>query len=197
MFIFVLSHHPLFCFFSDVQALDKSKYRDGLRAVRKHIPKLEQDLRLLQSQAELNCKSNGDSIEHTPETVSDTIKSNAISSLNLENLGDSKDAEHWSDDSSTMDTGMSSDSEDLSDMFETESDTEADQKMEQPLYLKEFENFATETEGETEDLHDQLRQISMDSKQARVLEKDVNSPEFDEVDRLFLRSALLLKKRRR
>ena len=175
-----------------MQALDKSKYRDGLQAVRKHIPKLEQDLRLLQSQAKLSCKNNGDSVEHVQETISDTSKSKAMS----------KDAgrvgEHWSDDSSPMDTGMSSDSEDLSDMFETESDTEADEEMEEPpLYLKEFEKFAGETAGETEDLHDQLREISMDSKQAKILEEDVNSPEFDAVDRLFLRSASLLKKRRR
>lgn len=168
-----------------MQALDKSKYRDGLRAVRRHIPKLEQDLRLLQSQAKLNCRSNGDSVEHVQETVAINTKDAA------------RISEHWSDDSSQMDTGMSSDSEDLSDMFETESDTEADEKMEQPLYLKEFEKFAAETEGETEDLHDQLRQISMDTKQAKMLEKDVDSPEFDEVDRLFLRSASLLKKRRR
>lgn len=183
-----------------MQALDKSKHRDGLRAVRKHIPKLEQNLRLLQSQAELNCKRNGDSVELVQETVSDTNKSKAISSLNLKNLGDSDDvervSEHWSDDSSPIE-GMSSDSEDLSDMFETDNDTEADEKMEQPLYLKEFEKIAAETEGETEDLHDQLRQISMDSKQAKILEKDVNSPEFDEFDRLFLRSASLLKKRRK
>lgn len=183
------------------KALDKSKYRDGLRAVRKHIPKLEQDLRLLQSQAKLNSKSNGDFIEHVQESVDDTDKSKAISSLGLENLDESKEAlrvsKQWSDDSSPMDTGMSSDSEDLSDMFETDSDSEADEKMKQPLYLKEFENFAAETEGKTEDLYDQLRQVSMDSKQAKTLEKDVNSPEFDEVDRLFLRSASLLKKRRR
>ncbi|XP_022961736.1 uncharacterized CRM domain-containing protein At3g25440, chloroplastic isoform X2 [Cucurbita moschata] len=148
------------------KALDKSKYRDGLQAVRKHIPKLEQDLRLLQSQAKLSCKNNGDSVEHVQETISDTR--------------------------------MSSDTEDLSDMFETESDTEADEETEEPpLYLKEFEKFAGKTAGDTEDLHDQLREISMDSKQAKILEEDVNSPEFDEVDRLFLRSASLLKKRRR
>lgn len=29
------------------QALDKSKYRDGLRAVRRYIPRLEQDLELV------------------------------------------------------------------------------------------------------------------------------------------------------
>ena len=186
----------------DLQALDKSKYRDGLRAVRKHIPKLEQELRFLQSQAKLNCKSNGESVEHMQETVDDTNKSKAISSLNLENLDDSSNAmrsvsKDWSDDSSPIDTGMSSDSEDLSDMFETDIDSEADEKMEKPLFLKEFENFAAETEDEIEDLSDQLRQISMDSKQAKILENDVNSPEFDEVDRLFLRSASLLKKKRR
>lgn len=186
----------------DLQALFKSKYRDGLRAVRKHIPKLEQELRLLQSQATLNCKSNGDSVEHMQETVNDSNKSKVISSLNLEILDDSTNAvrvsNDWSDDSSPVDTGISSDSEDLSDMFETDIDSEADEKMEKPLFLKEFEKFAAETEeDEMEDLSDQLRQISMDSKQAKILENDVNSPEFDEVDRLFLRSASLLKKKRR
>ncbi|KAA0064791.1 putative CRM domain-containing protein [Cucumis melo var. makuwa] len=184
------------------KALFKSKYRDGLRAVRKHIPKLEQELRLLQSQATLNCKSNGDSVEHMQETVNDSNKSKVISSLNLEILDDSTNAvrvsNDWSDDSSPVDTGISSDSEDLSDMFETDIDSEADEKMEKPLFLKEFEKFAAETEeDEMEDLSDQLRQISMDSKQAKILENDVNSPEFDEVDRLFLRSASLLKKKRR
>ncbi|KAK8565126.1 hypothetical protein V6N13_020249 [Hibiscus sabdariffa] len=46
------------------KAMDKSKYMDGLRDVRKYVRKLEQDLELLQAQA----TNNTNPMQHVPNT---------------------------------------------------------------------------------------------------------------------------------
>ncbi|KAE8692115.1 calmodulin-like protein 3-like [Hibiscus syriacus] len=151
------------------KALDKSKYRDGLRAVRKYIPKLEQDLELLRAR------------------VATCSRSNKLKEI----LDESK--EHSENESKT-DLLMASDSEDLSDIFETESNSETE---EQPLFLDDFDKFPGESDGEPQDFEDHLRKISMNSRVPTASEEDANTPNFDEVYRIFLRAASLLKKRRR
>ncbi|KAG6630970.1 hypothetical protein CIPAW_13G058100 [Carya illinoinensis] len=153
------------------KALDKSIYRDGLRAVRKYIPKLEQDLKLLQTQGSSKFKSK----------ISDKLRE--ILDGNKECSGD--------------DPIMASDSEDLSDIFETESETETEEKVERPLYLDAFEKFPVENDREPEDFGMHLRQISMESKSAKSVKKESDLTNFDEVDRIFMHAASLLKKKRR
>ncbi|KAE8038093.1 hypothetical protein FH972_010636 [Carpinus fangiana] len=183
------------------KALDKSKYRDGLRAVRKYIPKLEQDLELLQEQAKNMAENKTDAGKENEGTEIGSIDSGSCSNLQLKNSDKLKEIldgnEQCSEDDSLMDTGLASDSEDLSDIFETESDTETLDQVQRPLYLDEFEKFPVEIDKEPEDFEDHLRQISIDSKKEKELEKNSDLPNFDEVDQIFLRAASLLKKKRR
>ncbi|XP_038703078.1 uncharacterized CRM domain-containing protein At3g25440, chloroplastic isoform X2 [Tripterygium wilfordii] len=174
------------------KALDKSKYRDGLRAVRKYIPRLKQEFELLQAQAERN---GTDAVEDIPKT--DAVVSGRMQSNNAERLQEIVEgAEECSDDNPSIDSGMSSDSEDLSDIFETDSGTETEEKTERRLYLDVFEKFPTDDQ-ESENFEEHLRSISADSKKAQSLDKDLGLPNFDEVDRMFLRAASLLKKKKR
>ena len=196
---YVCSHTPFYSLFFPIQALDKSKNRDGLRAVRKYIPKLKQDLELLRAQSKSVPENKTDAIQGIEGAEIGSIDSKSCSNLQLNKSDKLKEIldKECSEDGPMMDKGMASDSEDLSDIFETESDTETEDKVERPLYLEEFENFPVESEGECEDFEEHLRQISVDSKNVKSWEKDSDSPNFDEVDRIFLRAASLLKKKRR
>ncbi|OMO65300.1 hypothetical protein CCACVL1_21562, partial [Corchorus capsularis] len=160
-------------------ALDKSKYRDGLRAVRRHIPKLEQDLELLRAQAE----NRPNPMQHMQNPDDDNVDSKNISSMQFEGSNKMKEildeSKELSENESSTDSLMASDSEDLSDIFETESDTETEDREERPLYLDEFDKFPVESNGEPEHFEEHLRQISMGSKVPTVSEKD--SPNFDEM----------------
>ncbi|KAF8006818.1 hypothetical protein BT93_K0970 [Corymbia citriodora subsp. variegata] len=183
------------------KALDKSKYRDGLRAVRKYIPRLEQDLELLQAQAQDKVEVNKESVGEIQTTDVGGISSTGKSKLQLVNseklreiLGGNDES---IDDESNMDLGIESDSEDLSDIFETETEADSEDKGEEDLFLDIFDKFPVETAGESEKFEDHLHQISVDTSNAKPLGKDTDSPDLDEVDRLFLRAASLLKKRRR
>ncbi|XP_004290124.1 PREDICTED: uncharacterized CRM domain-containing protein At3g25440, chloroplastic-like [Fragaria vesca subsp. vesca] len=182
------------------KALDKSKYMDGLRAVRKHIPKLEQDLELLRAQAKRKVEFSSDAIEETPEGIQ-SVESGSSSNINLEPSDKLKEildrAKEIPEDDPVTDEDMASDSEDLSDIFETDSEKESENKVQRPLYLEEFEKFLVESDGEPDDFEDHLRQISMDSKKAKSPNENAGLPNFDEVDRIFLRAASLLKKKRR
>ncbi|KAK9268328.1 hypothetical protein L1049_000076 [Liquidambar formosana] len=95
-----------------------------------------------------------------------------------------------------LDSDMVSDSDALSDIFETDSDTETEEKAKRPLYLNEFEKFPVESDGESKDFKMHMHQISTDSKKAESLGKDTELPDLDEVDRMFLRAASLLKKKK-
>ncbi|XVF81307.1 hypothetical protein PTKIN_Ptkin15bG0144900 [Pterospermum kingtungense] len=179
------------------KALDKSKYRDGLRAVRKYIPRLEQELELLRAQAE----NKPDSMQNMQGADDNNVDSRKISSMRFEGSNKLKEildeSKELSENESSTDSLMASDSEDLSDIFETESDSETEKREERSLYLDEFDKFPVESDGEPEDFEEHFRQISTGSKVPTASKKDVNSPNFDEVDLIFLRAASLLKKKRR
>ncbi|KAK3031853.1 hypothetical protein RJ639_035990 [Escallonia herrerae] len=183
------------------KALDKSKYRDGLRAVRKYIPRLEQDLELLQAKAANRTDYKMRASEETQVAIDNADNPGGISRVQpessdkLRELIAGDDGCHEDDDPTKEDPDMGSDSEALSDIFETESDTDNDEKVERPLYLNEFKKFPVQSGGHT-DFEEHLRQISADSKKAKSLDND-NEPELDEVDRLVLQAASLLKKKRR
>ncbi|XP_030472764.1 uncharacterized CRM domain-containing protein At3g25440, chloroplastic isoform X3 [Syzygium oleosum] len=183
------------------KALDKSKYRDGLRAVRKYLPRLEQDLELLEAQAQNKVEVKKEADGEIQATDIGGISSTGKSKLQLANseklreiLGGNDESV---DDDSNMESGVESDSEDLSDIFETETEADSEDKREEDLFLDIFDKFPVETAREPEDFEDHLRQISVDTRNAKTLGKDADSPDLDEVDRLFLRAASLLKKRKR
>lgn len=184
-----------------MQALDKSIYRDGLRAVRKYIPRLEQDLEFLEAQAKMQAESRTDAAEDFQNTDISSSNSQGSSKLQPANSDKLKELLAGNNESSEEETLTDSDtescSEALSDIFESDSDTDAKEKAEQPLYLNEFEKFPVENAGEPEDFEEHLRQISADSRKAKSLEKDEDVPQLDEVDQIFLRAASLLKKKRR
>ncbi|XP_034700885.1 uncharacterized CRM domain-containing protein At3g25440, chloroplastic [Vitis riparia] len=183
------------------KALDKSKYRDGLRAVRKYIPRLEGDLELLQAQAKMQAENKTEAVEDFQNANIDSINSQGISNLQPENSDKLRELlagnNESSEEESLTDSGTESCSEALSDIFESDSDTDTKEKAEQLLYLNEFEKFPVESDGEPEDFEEHLRQISADSRKAKSLEKDADLPQLDEVDQMFLRAASLLKKKRR
>ncbi|KAH9603227.1 hypothetical protein KSS87_004838 [Heliosperma pusillum] len=172
------------------KALDKSKHRDALRAVRRYIPRLEQELELLRAQYQ-------NREDHASEQPRDSSKvdpgddyhaaipsSELAPSNKLKALMDQYKNTVEEDDSMS-DTGMGSESEDLSEMFETDSDNEGN--AERPLYLHQFDKFPAN--NSKEDLH----LMSMDQK--RIENADL--ADFDEVDQIFIRAAELLRKKRK
>lgn len=184
------------------KALDKSKYRDALRAVKKYIPSLEQELELLRAQAESKAETRSNGIEDVQNSQIDNMDSGDISSIQAgcsdrlkEIINENKE---YSDGDSLTDLDMETDSENLSDIFETDSGTEIEEKVERPLYIEQFEKFPVENDKKTEDFDDHLRQISANSRRTKLSGEDMDSsPNFDEVDRMFLRAASLLRKKRR
>ena len=71
--------------FSSLQALDKSKYRDALRAVRRYIPRLEQELEILRAQFKSSAESNTDAAEAIQNSGRESIESGSISNFQLQN----------------------------------------------------------------------------------------------------------------
>ncbi|KAG6680732.1 hypothetical protein I3843_13G049100 [Carya illinoinensis] len=179
------------------KALDKSIYRDGLRAVRKYIPKLEQDLKLLQTQGKSVAENKTDAVEGIEGTEIGSIDLKGSSKFKSKISDKLREILDGNKECSGDDPIMASDSEDLSDIFETESETETEEKVERPLYLDAFEKFPVENDREPEDFGMHLRQISMESKSAKSVKKESDLTNFDEVDRIFMHAASLLKKKRR
>lgn len=181
------------------KALDKSKYRDGLRAVRKYIPKLEQDLELLRAQAGERAQSRTDGVSDKENTNIDNVDSGNISNLPLECSGKLKEildrGKELSDGETTSESDFASDSEDLSDIFETDSETETKHEEKENLYLDRFKNFPVESDGEHEGFEEHLRKISS-SRKPTPLKNDAESPNLNEVDQIFLQAASLLKKKK-
>ncbi|XP_026448387.1 uncharacterized CRM domain-containing protein At3g25440, chloroplastic-like isoform X3 [Papaver somniferum] len=184
------------------KALDKSKYRDGLRALRRFIPRLEQDLELLRAQA-LHRETKPEIPMESQETRSGSANhgrnSNQFMESSAHNFANITTGYEELD---GTESEMMSDSEGaLSDIFETDADEDDSEEdaarvKEKPnLYLDEFENFPT-VDRETEDFEEYVRRISADSKKTDQSEKDVKLPDLDEVDRIFLSAGSLLKKKK-
>jgi poly(A)-specific ribonuclease len=181
-----------------IQALDKSKYRDGLRAVRRYIPKLEQQLEILRAQLESTAESNTEATEGIQISDKVSIEPSSISNFQLDKSDKLRaminDNKGCSEDDADIDFDLESYSDKLSDIFETDSDTENLVNEEKPLYLNEFNKFPEQSDGDTDDFEEHLQQISFNSKN---MEKDTDLPKFDEVDHIFLRAASFLKKKRK
>ncbi|CAH8354952.1 unnamed protein product [Eruca vesicaria subsp. sativa] len=159
------------------KALDKSKCRDALRAVRKYIPRLEQELELLQAQTETR---KGES-----PSVAQVVDDEDQRSEELKKIIE-RSQECFEDEEDELATDS-----DLSDLFETDSESE-NEKAERPLFLEEFEKFpAVNNNVEEED------DFGGPGMAKSGDEKEDESPDFDEVDKMFLRAASLLNKKRR
>ncbi|XP_065875634.1 uncharacterized CRM domain-containing protein At3g25440, chloroplastic isoform X2 [Euphorbia lathyris] len=182
------------------KALDKSKYRDGLRALRRYIPRLEQDLELLRAQPRAKSETGTIPVEEVPKTSINGVNGESITSIPWKSSEKREifyGQQECSEDECATDLGMVSDSEDLSDIFETDSETESQDGAKRPLYLDEFEKFPAQSNGEAEDFEEHLRQVALESKKLQSSENNEYSPSFDDVDRMFLRAASLLKKKNR
>ncbi|XP_054800062.1 uncharacterized CRM domain-containing protein At3g25440, chloroplastic isoform X1 [Prosopis cineraria] len=181
------------------KALDKSKCRDGLRAVRRYIPRLEQELEMLQAQLKSKADSKIDAAEENQKIDdNESIESGSVTRFQLGNADKLHEIINKNskcpEDETDIDTQLDTDPEDLSDLFEIDSENEV--KEERPLYLDKFEKFPDQNDGEIDDFEEHLRQISLKSKNSKSME-DVDLPKLDEVDRIVLRAASLLKQKKR
>ncbi|XP_073004567.1 uncharacterized CRM domain-containing protein At3g25440, chloroplastic isoform X1 [Typha latifolia] len=179
------------------KALDKSKYREGLRGVRRYIPRLEHDLEDLQAQmkqGENKCKIIA------KEEIASADDRRIVSECHLESFvkfeGQKVERNTLDEDGSSADSSIFSESEDLSDIFETDSEGQIQEEMRCPLYLDIVEKFPSKNNAEPEDFEEHLRQIAAASKRDNSSEKELKVSELDEIDRIFLRASSLLKKRK-
>ncbi|KAK1684000.1 hypothetical protein QYE76_044848 [Lolium multiflorum] len=193
------------------KALDKSKCRDNLRALRRYIPRLEQELEDLHAQMKLAGGRRGQSAVKDVAFVSDCtdsisvkkdssspIHKRSVSELLSESIESSEmleDENFEVDDDSTSESIPYSESEDLSDMFETDSEEQVEDSKERPLYLDRLDKFPTENnDNEPDDFEEHLRKIASLSDRTDSPAKELKVSELDEIDKIFLRASSLLKK---
>ncbi|KAL6903617.1 hypothetical protein ACP4OV_004430 [Aristida adscensionis] len=193
------------------KALDKSKYRDRLRALRRYIPRLEQELEDLHAQMKLAGDHKGENAGKNVALISDSRNSmsarkessssvinRSVSDLLSESVKGSERSEDENSDvenDSFSESMTVSESEDLSDIFETESEEQEEDK-ERPLYLDRLDKFPVENnDGEPDDFEEHLRKIASLSDKTDSPSKELKVSELDEIDKIFLRASSLLKKR--
>ncbi|GFQ06911.1 zinc finger CCCH domain-containing protein 30 [Phtheirospermum japonicum] len=138
------------------------------------------------------CLTDARNIDSDPESLSDQDSERA-SNQDFEGSGRLKKLLSKSD---VSDSGIASDFEALSNVFESESEMENEVKEEKTLYMDVFEKIPTDSDGEGDDFEEHLRQISAYSRKEKS-DKDVEMADLDEVDRMILRATSLLKKKRR
>ncbi|CAL5031281.1 unnamed protein product [Urochloa decumbens] len=194
------------------KALDKSKYKEKLRAVRRYIPRLEQELEDLHAQMKLAGDHKGKDvgkyvapISHNANSMaarkesSISVRNRDVSDLLSESVEEYKRLEDESsevEDVSASESMSFSESEDLSDIFETESEEQEEDKKERPLYLDKLDKFPSENnDNEPDDFEEHLRNIASLSDKTDSPSKELKVSELDEIDKIFLRASSLLKKR--
>ncbi|CAN6268362.1 unnamed protein product [Urochloa humidicola] len=193
------------------KALDKSKYKEKLRAVRRYIPRLEQELEDLHAQMKLAGEHKGGvgkyvaSVAHNANSLaareesSLTIRNKNVSDLLSESVEEPKRLEDESsevEDFSASESMSFSESEDLSDIFETESEDQEEDNKDRPLYLDRLDKFPLEkNDNEPDDFEEHLRKIASLSDKSDSPSKELKVSELDEIDKIFLRASSLLKKR--
>lgn len=188
---------------SKKKALDKSKILDGLRAVQAFIPRLEQEMELLKARAERGKDNKTVASKENNQVYTVPDDYTEFSSQQVDYASDSlreivDGNGNLSEDDSLMESSTYSESEALSDIFETDSEGDAKEQAERPLYLEEFERFPVEHKEEPEDFEEHLLQISIESKKGGLLlAKDVEISNLDEVDKLFLHAGTLMKKKKK
>jgi len=100
------------------------------------------------------------------------------------------------EDDSASESLLFSESEDLSDIFETESEEQEEDNKDRPLYLDRLDKFPSEkNDNEPDDFEAHLRKIASLSDKTDSPSKELKVSELDEIDKIFLRASSLLKKR--
>uniref|UniRef100_A0A0E0KS87 CRM domain-containing protein n=2 Tax=Oryza punctata TaxID=4537 RepID=A0A0E0KS87_ORYPU len=194
------------------KALDKSKYRERLRALRRYIPRLEQELVDLHAQMKLAGDYRGQNAVKDITCTSDSVNSTSVKeyscsvrkrgvsdllSESIEGSGRLEDENYEVSDDSASESITYSESEDLSDIFESDSEEEQVQESkDQPLYLDKLDKFPSENnDNEPDDFEEHLRRIASLSDRTESSAKELKVSELDEIDKIFLRASSLLKKR--
>ncbi|XP_078172963.1 RNA-binding CRS1 / YhbY (CRM) domain protein [Carex rostrata] len=176
------------------KALDKSKYMDQLKAVRRYIPKLEQELEDLHLKMKLERKINLD-----PESNLETkmISSDEFREESFEEYENQRAKTIDSDSDSDVENVTFTESEDLSDLFETDSEGQEKDEKETTLFLDILERFPSEKNEEREEsFEEHLHKIADVVKRDDLGKRELNVSELDEVDRIFLSASTLIKKKR-
>ncbi|KAF9611726.1 hypothetical protein IFM89_034909 [Coptis chinensis] len=155
----------------------------------KFIPRLEQDLELLQAQAKRKQETRSELKDEILENgfCTSTHGSIADQQQSSTKMEESKEGNNDFYEDSTTESVINSESEGLSDIFETDSEEETGERAQRPLYLDEFEKFPAVSTEVPEDFEEQLRQISLNAKKAGQMKKDVDLIDLDEVDRIFFK----------
>ncbi|WVZ86233.1 hypothetical protein U9M48_033048 [Paspalum notatum var. saurae] len=194
------------------KALDKSKYKEKLRALRRYIPRLEQELEDLHAQMKLAGEHKGQSVAKYVASISQNannmpvrtessslVRKKTVSDLLSESVEGSRNLEDESsevEDDSASESISFSESEDLSDIFESESEDQEEDSKERPLYLDRLDKFPSEIKDkEPDDFEEHLRKIASLSDRTDPNSKELKVSELDEIDKIFLRASSLLKKR--
>jgi poly(A)-specific ribonuclease len=195
------------------QALDKSKYRDRLRALRRYIPRLEQELEDLHAEMKLAGVHKGQGLGKDVALIWDSansipLRKESLSSVHNKSVSDLpppesidgsemlEDERYEVRDDSASESISFSESEDLSDLFETESEEQEEESKELPLYLDRLDKFPSRNnDDEPDDFEEHLRKIASLSDKPDSPSKELKVSELDEIDKIFLRASSLLKKR--
>ncbi|GFP84947.1 zinc finger CCCH domain-containing protein 30 [Phtheirospermum japonicum] len=127
------------------------------------------------------CLTDARNIDYDPKSLSDR-NSERASNQDFEGSGRLKKLLAKSD---MNDSDIASDFEALSDIFESELETENEVKEEKTLYMDVFEKIPTDSDGEGDDFEEHLRQISTNSRKEKF-DTDVEMEDLDEVDRMIL-----------
>lgn len=143
-------------------------------------------------------------VELLPQaTVSDANVDTPVPDRLVNNFGevdeeDIVNKELEGDDESVEESDAMSEPEDLSDLFDTDSEVEMEEKVEKPpLYLDTLAKLYPKVDEEEDDFETHLRQISAASRTGGLAKNDVKVEDLDEIDKIFLRADSLLNKKRR
>lgn len=196
------------------KALDKSTYRESLRSVRIFISRLEKDLELIRQKIKAESQINPEHsrallIKDQTETehgLEDQVplqnylpmdsKYVAEHTRELDDVSESSgtETEHVSD----AEFEMASDSEALSDLFETDSEmkSESSDEPDHYLYLDKIDAAPLEDKKTVSSFAEHLSKMPEESEKADGSADDPGLSELDEVDQMFLRAASLLEKKK-
>lgn len=129
-----------------------------------------------------------------------SVRNKSVSDLLLAESTDAperlEDESYEVEDDSSSESISFSESEDLSDIFETESEEQEEENKERPLYLDRLDKFPSRNkDDEPDDFEEHLRKIASLSDKLDSPSKELKVSELDEIDKIFLRASSLLKKR--
>lgn len=197
------------------KALDKSTRTESLRSVKIFIAKLEKDLEVIRQKMKAESQINSEhgrallmsedqpETEHVPANRTPLRKYLPMDSeyvvehaREIEDVSESSgtETEHVSD----AEFEMASDSEALSDLFETDSEmnSESSDEPDHSLYLDKIDAAPQEDKKTVSAFAEHLSEMPEESEKVDGSADDPGLSELDEVDQMFLRAASLLEKKK-